>query len=314
MKKYRDKLLFRILLSLFLLIVFGAEIYMSISIIGSGSVTYKENSAIEYVDNKESKTVSLKYHYKNEFNSIMKYDNTYSVIGVLSSYDENIKIYEQTTKFISNTTNVGEGPIVELSLDSLDISIDEYMNKLLASELTNGKLVIYYNVSIKAANSKLSNNIELDNKDNITINLEEDGYTIDDKDSSTNNNMTIRDVSSKLDLDGLHTIYALIALVASIVSIVSTIKFVKRHKDATNYFENKIKRVTKGYEDRIIKGKTMNYPKKVTYVDVDNFEELIKVSKKTKDSIREYMIDENEVIYAVRLEDEVYQYKISKEE
>ena len=58
----------------------------------------------------------------------------------------------------------------------------------------------------------------------------------------------------------------------------------------------------------------MNYPKKVTYVDVDNFEELVKVSKKAKDNIREYMIDENEVIYAVRLEDEVYQYKITKEE
>ena len=314
MKKYRDKLLFKILLSLFLLVAFGAEIYMSISIIGSGSVSYKENSAIEYVDSKDKKTVSLKYHYKNEFNAIMKYDNTYSVIGVLSSYDENIKIYEQTTKYISNTTNVGESSVIELNLDSLDINLEDYYDKLHSSELTNGKLVIYYNVSIKAANSKLSNNIELDNKDNITINLEENGYTINDKDSSTNNNMTIRDVSSKLDLDGLHTIYAIIALGAFIVSLVSTIKFVKRHKEATNYFENKIKRVTKGYEDRIVKGKTMNYPKKVTYVDVDNFEELVKVSKKAKDNIREYMIDENEVIYAVRLEDEVYQYKITKEE
>ena len=66
MKKYRDKLLFKILLSLFLLVAFGAEIYMSISIIGSGSVSYKENSAIEYVDSKNKKTVALKYHYKNE--------------------------------------------------------------------------------------------------------------------------------------------------------------------------------------------------------------------------------------------------------
>ena len=312
MKTYRDKLLFRILLSLFLLIVFGAEIYMSISIIGSGSVSYKENSNIEYVDN--NKIVSLKYHYKNEFNAIMKYDNTYSVTGVLSSYDENVKIYEQTTKFISNTTNVGEGNTIELELESIDVNVEDYIDKLHASELTSGKLVIYYNVSIKANNSKLSNNIELDNKDNITINIEDNSYTINDKDSSTNNNMTIRDVSSKLDLDGLHTIYAIIALVAFIVSLVSTIKFVKHHKEVTNYFNNKIKRVTKGYEDRILKGKTMNYPKKVTYVEVDNFEELVKISKKAKDNIREYMMDENEVIYAVRLEDEVFEYKITKEE
>lgn len=313
MKKYKDKLLFRILLSLFLLVAFVSEIYMSISIIGSGKVTYKENSAIEYIDKKEDKIISLKYHYLNEFDAIMKYDNTYSVIGVLSSYDDNIKIYEQTTKYISSTTNVGESSAIELKLDTIDVYINDYIDKLNTNGLTSGKLIIYYNVSVKAKSNKLSNNIELDNKDNIIINIDENGYTINDKDSSTSNNMTIRDVSSRIDLDGIHTIYAIIALGAFIVSLVSTIKFIKHHKEVTNSFENKIKRVTKGYEDRIIKGKSMNYPKKVTYVDVNSFEELVKVSKKAKDGIRECIIDENEIIYAVRLEDEVYQYKITKE-
>ena len=312
MKTYKEKLLFRILLTLLFLIILGCELYMSVIIDEPGEVLYEETSAIKYEDSND--IISLKYNYKNEFDTTVKYDNTYKVVGVLSSYDsDNRLVFENSYDYISSTTNVGDGKVVELDLDNLDINYQEVKDQLDEAGYNTGKLTVYYYLNITASSNKLNNKILLDNKDNIVININQDGYTINDKDSSTNNKMTIRDVGTKMNFNGIHLIYAIIALGAFIILLVKLIKFINHHKEVTTSFNNKIKRVTKGYEDVITKGNEMKYPKKVTYKELDDFEELVKVSKKAKDNIMEYMT-ENEAIYAVRLEDDVYQYIIKKEE
>lgn len=313
MKTYKQKLLFKILLTLFFLIAFICEMYMSINIVGNGSVTYREESSISHKE--KGNIITLKYDYKNELDTIVKYDNTYSVYGVLSSYDENdIKLFEYSYKYFGNKSYVGESNLITLSVDEIQVDYQECLDRLKESELRSGKLIVYYNISIKAVTKKLINDLVIDNRDTITINIDEKGYTIDDKNSSTTNNMTIKDTTSKIEFEGRHLVLAIIAIVIYIILLVNLIKFITHHNEVKNSFENKLKRVTKGNEDRISQGKEMNYPKKVTYVNVDNFEELVGISKKAKDKITEYHINENEVIFAVRLEDEVYQYKVIKEE
>lgn len=297
------------------MIGFGCEVYMSIRIKPIGSITYHERSAIKYEDHKDSKIISLKYNYDNKFNSIIKYDNTYSVVGILSSYDEsNIKIFEHIFKYVNNTTNVGEDTEISLSLNDIDIRYQDLVDKLAEQNLRTGTLIVYYQLDITASSSKLTDKIILDNKDNITIKIDENGYTINDKNASTNSNMTIKDTSDLVEIDFKHVVIGLVLLVGFILMIIHIIKYVKNHNKIVNSFNNKIKRVTKGYEDRITHKDEMKYPKKVTYVEVSNFEELVKISKKAKDNIMEYIISENEIMYAVRLEDEVYTYKITKEE
>lgn len=338
---YKKRLFKRIRIFFLLIFIVVATFLISKSLTKTVSLSYKENSNINYLvylkENDYYETpyltkgmqyiaalidyVDVNFNYNFKMNNEIKYDYYYYIeadVKVFEQDNESNIIYEKKTKITDNKIYKDQSSMDFIIDEDLKINYAEYNDLVKAFKtsfnvVADSTLTLTLYVYVDGEYEDFKQPVRTQNTMNIIIPLTEQMINVNMDYKEINNSDAIKLTSNEGTINKIFFGISIFMSALLLISLVDLVMFLSKIIKRKTPYQKRIEEIIREYDRVIIEvhNSTINC-ENTNYVEVKTFEELLDVSDRLELPILHYEEEKNQKsLFLVKQGCDTYYFKIS---